>query len=154
MSSNGPVKKSDKLNQLQRSWGLLSLSWMCNLSAFCPSPNFCKWQILFFSFEILELHILRKYHTLVWKWTLHHDNAHPHVDVSVPQYFSKCIINIIPYPFSNQYVSPDDFWLSSNLKEKHPIRKNTANSQSISAVYTLKYIPEKLLSTCFENRVE
>lgn len=105
--------------------------------------------------KILRQHISRKRHELVGNWTLHHDNARPHVATSVQQYLSKCNIKIMPHPPYSPDLAPCDFWLFPTLKEKLRGRKFNTDSEVISAVEgSLKQLPEKGFSTCFEKWVE
>ena len=82
--------------------------------------------------KILRQHISRKRHELLGNWTLHHDNARPHVATSVKKYLCKCNIKILPHPPYSPDLESCDFWLLPTLKEKSVAKNENIDSEVIS----------------------
>jgi len=68
---------------------------------------------------ILRKHIVKKRPELHPNgWRLHHDNARPHVALTVMEYLARFNITCVPHPPYSSDLAPCDFFLFPSLKAK------------------------------------
>ena len=80
---------------------------------------------------------------------------HLHVTTSIQQYFNKCNIKIMPQSPYNPNFTLCNFWLLLILKSKLHGGKFHTDCEVISVVQnSLKLLPEKDFSTCFEKWIK
>ena len=102
--------------------------------------------------ERLREKVRRKRHELSANnsWTLHHDNAHAHMPLSVSKLLATKQITVLEHPTYSLDLAPSDFFLFLKVKEilkgRHfddtdDIRSNT--------MATLKAIPQNQFKNCF-----
>jgi len=86
------------------------------------------------------------------QWTLLHDNARPHTELSVSRFLTKHNVTVIPHLLYSPDLSPCDCFLFPRLAKRLKGRRHE-NIEALQAAATLELtgIPKEAFTSCFQD---